>query len=118
MTPETRLRVERAIIELSDIDQALSLMASGLRSRVATALGQLTAVREAFETRAAEARAAIVEQAESDARTESDEPGTAREWFDSWLADYSGEHEIEPFTEDEAFAIYEQAFNRARGGAS
>jgi hypothetical protein len=115
---ETRLAVERAIIELSDIDQGLTLMVSGLRSRVRTALGQLTSVRSTLDARAEEVRVMLEEQARDDAETarDDDELRTDKpeDWFNSWLADTACEHGVEPLTEDEARAVYVAAFERAR----
>lgn len=116
---QARLAVERAIVELSNIDDALTVTVGAIRSRVATALGELTAARERFEREAAEARATIEEQAADDVasmQADTEEPkDDAREWFDSWLADYA--HEIEPLTEAEAWAVYSAAFEAKRKGA-
>lgn len=113
---QARLAVERAIIELADADEALTLMAGAVRSRVATALGSLTTARERFEEQAAEARANLETQAADDVETaqahDERKGDAAREWFDSWLADY--EHEIEPLTEQEAWDVYSKAFEAKR----
>jgi hypothetical protein len=117
---QSRLAVERAMIELANIDDALAVTVGAIRGRVATALGQLTAVREAFDARAAEVLAELEEQARDDVATaradEERSDDAPEEWFGSWLDD-EGPHAIEPLTEDEARRIYVAAFKRERGAS-
>jgi hypothetical protein len=45
---ETRLAVERAIVELHNLDEALTLMTGAVRQRLTTAIGKLAEARAAL----------------------------------------------------------------------